>query len=217
MYPQPEYIGWGTANGSNATTTMVPGSQPTPFPSGLSTAGTGQWSDVAPYSEAAETRTSGTASVTNNTVAGSYSTYQLLGTITSLSAQSIGESFISMSSTKNSPFTLSGGFTTATSGQQGSLTVTTSGGTVGGYYQLNNEVLYVGTVSSNTIWTVTRGVNGSTPSTASTGNIITNGNPPGYGSSNPNHGDMFAHAGFIALSLNDGDSIAFTWNVNVTS
>jgi hypothetical protein len=89
--------------------------------------------------------------------------------------------------------------------------------TAGGYYQMNNEVVYVSGTAASQVITIARGMNGSTPVTAGTGNIITFGNPPGQGPSNPNHGDMFAHAGFQALALNNGDSIQFTWQINVTS
>jgi hypothetical protein len=95
--------------------------------------------------------------------------------------------------------------------------MTTTGMTAGGFYQMNNEVIYCSNTASSNVATIARGMNGSTPQTAGSGNIITNGNPPGYGAANPNHGDMFAHAGFTALALNNGDSIQFTWQVNVTS
>jgi hypothetical protein len=82
---------------------------------------------------------------------------------------------------------------------------------------MNNEVIYCSGTAASEVITIARGMNGSTPVTAGTGQIITNGNPPGYGPSNPNHADMFAHAGFVQLTLNNGDSIQFTWQVNVTS
>ena len=82
--------------------------------------------------------------------------------------------------------------------------------------QFGNEVILVGTVTSNTVYTVTRAYNGSTAQAATAGMTITVGNTPGtaFGT---NNADMFAHAGFIALSLNTGDSIQFTWQVGVTS
>jgi hypothetical protein len=140
-------------------------------------------------------------------------TTQVAGTITSLSSQSIGESFLVFSSTKPAAYTVNSNITAGA----GSATTTTSGATVGGYYQLNNEVILVGTVTSNTVLTISRGQNGSTAGTAKTNDLMTNGNPPGYGTANPNHADMFAHAGFQALALNTGDSIQFTWQINVTS
>lgn len=215
VYPQPNVVGWGTANGSNATSVNEPATGPVQsFPANISTAGTGQWSDVAPFLESAEARVSGTASVTGNTVAGSYSTYQVLATITSSSGQSIGESFLVMSTTKPPSSTISG----TMSNVQTSLTTGTALGIVAPYYvQVDNEVMNVTATASSNILTVTRGVNGSAAAAHATGVGITLGNPPGIGGSNPNHGDMMAHAGFQALALNNGDSIAFTWQVNVTS
>jgi hypothetical protein len=214
-YPQPNVVGWGTANGSNATSTVLPGSAPaSSFPS---TAGTGQWSDVGPYSEAAENRTVGTTSVINNSIGSGTVGYQVLATITSGSIQSIGESFLTMSTVKSSTWTLN--TNGLPNGTNTSLTVTTAGSPPGTpfYVQLNNEVLKVTTITSSTVFTIARAQNGSQTASASSGNILTLGNIPGAGTTNPNNGDLFAHAGFTALSLNNGDSIAFTWQVNVTS
>lgn len=203
----PTFIGWGGANGYNAVSTTLPASGPSTVIT------TGQWSDVAPYQEFSETRVAGTASVTGNTVAAGSVTTQVTGTITAGSGESVGESFLVFSSTKPSPFTLSGPVTTGAA----SLTVSTSGATANGYYQLNNEVVLVTSTAASNVWNITRAQNGSSANTAKTGDVVTNGNPPGYGIANPNHADMFAHAGFIQLALNSGDSIAFTWQISVTS
>lgn len=216
VWPQPKFIGWGTANGSNATSVQLPASAPAAYPPGPSTAGTGQWSDIAPFQEAAEARVTGTNTVTNNTVASSFSTYQLTGTITSGSAQSIGESFITMSATKQYETTLNGTLPTSNT----SMTVTTNWPAVSTpfYLQIDNEVIQVSATSSTLIAsTIVRAQNGSSVVGHSTGTAVNLGNPPGVGGSNPNNGDLFAHAGFQALALNNGDSIAFTWQINVTS
>lgn len=217
VWPQPNVIGWGTANGSNATSVQLPATGPVQaFPANISTAGTGQWSDVAPFQESAELRIAGTASVINNTIAGSYSTYQLLGTITSGSAQAIGESFIAMSTTKPYETTLNGTLPTGVF----ALTVTTNWPAVSVpfYLQIDNEVIQVSATSSTLIAsTIVRAQNGSSAIGHSTGTAVNLGNPPGSGPSNPHSADLFAHAGFQALALNNGDSIAFTWQVNVTS
>jgi methionine-rich copper-binding protein CopC len=203
----PTYVGWGGANGYNTIATALPASGPSTIIT------TGQWSDVGPYQEFSETRVAGTATVTGNTVAAGSVTTQIVATITAGSGESVGESFLAFTATKPSAYTISGN---QTSTSAVALTMTTSGATAGGYYQMNNEVIEVtGTVGS--VLTITRAQNGSSAGTAKTGDIITNGNPPGYGIANPNHGDLFAHAGFIALALNSGDSIAFTWQINVTS
>lgn len=202
---RPTFIGWGGANGYNAASTVLPGTQPS------STVGTGQWSDIGPYQEFAETRTSGTASVTSNTAAAGTVVTQVTGTLTSLSSQSVGESFLVMSATKPAQYTVTTSNVTAGAS---ALTVNTSGALAGQYYQMNNEVILIGSTASSNVWNITRAQNGSSAQTAKTTDTLTFGNIPG---ATPATGDLFAHAGFIALALNINDSIAFTWQVNVTS
>jgi hypothetical protein len=214
-YATPAYIGWGTANGYNNSGLNLPATQPGSFPTALSTAGTGQWSDVGPYSESTEARVkSASTTVTNNVSASSYATLTLVGTITAAQAESIGESFLAPAVTKAQQYTLFHTVGTTWS----SLTISTAGGTVGQYYQMNNEVIFIGTVTSSSVWTISRTQNGSPgPGTANTADCLTFGNIPGAAVTGAGYGDMFAHAGFQALSLNSGDSIQFTWQVNVTS
>jgi hypothetical protein len=209
-WPKPGYIGWGTANNSNPTTTLLPAGGPT------TTQGTGQWNDVAPFFESAETRTAGTVSVTGNSTGSGTVTAQIIGTITSLSNQNIGESFLAMTATKPVSSSIATGNMTNV---QTSFTAAAALGTVVAPYsiQIDNEVLTVSATASSNIYTVTRGVNGSTAAAHNQNAGVTLGNIPGVGASNPNNGDMFAHAGFIQLSLNTGDSIQFTWQVGVTS
>jgi hypothetical protein len=211
----PTYIGWGTANGYNSAATTLPGS------AASTTVGTGQWSDVGPYSESTESRATGVVSLnSSNTVGAGTVTTQVVGTITSLSSQSIGESFLVFTSAKHTARTL---FTAVTSGATG-FTISSAwptpaqGLNVPFYVQMNNEVIKVSaTATTTTATTIVRGVNGSSAQTAATNDNISFGNPPGSGASNPFNGDLFAHAGFQALALNTGDSIQFTWQVNVTS
>ena len=137
----------------------------------------------------------------------------MVGTITSLTTQSVGESFLAFTATKPSAYTISGNQTSTSATL---LTVSTAGAALG-YYQMNNEVIHLtGTAASN-VWTIARAQNGSTAQTAATGNVVTFGNIPGAGASNPSNGDLFAHAGFQALALNTNDSIQFTWQIQVTS
>lgn len=204
----PTYIGWGGANGYNAAATVLPGAQPT------TTQGTGQWYDVGPYQEFAEARVkAASTAITSNTAASGTVVTSFTGTITSLTGQSVGESFMVFTPVKPSAFTLSNTVSTG----QASLTVSTSGALAGQYYQMNNEVILISSTAASNVWNITRAQNGSAAQTANTGNILTFGNIPGAGASNPSNGDMFAHAGFQALALNTSDSIAFTWSVNVTS
>jgi hypothetical protein len=221
-YTLPSFIGWGNACGSNATTAVLPGAQPT------TTQGTGQWSDVGPFREfttEARVAASSTA-VTNNTIGQGTVTTQFVGTITaganhntqSSNAEggSVGESFLAFTATKPYETTL---FTAITSGAT-AFTVSTAWPAVSTpfYVQVNNEVITVSaTATTTTATSITRGVNGSSANAGAAGDGVSLGNIPGAGANNPNSADMFAHAGFTSLALNSGDSIQFTWQINVTS
>lgn len=173
--------------------------------------------DVAPYSEAAENRVQSSAVTVSSNINGSGTvTANYNATITSLSGQSIGESFLVFTATKPYSATITGTLPTGNS----SMTVGTVWPTVAVpfYLQNNNEVIKVNATSTTLIASsITRASNGSTVNAGATGQVVTLGNIPGAGNNNPTNGDMFAHAGFTALALNNGDSIAFTWQVNVTS
>ena len=206
---KPGFIGWGTANGSNASSVLLPATAPS------NTIGTGQWSDIAPFYELPESRVAGTLSVTSNTVGAGTVTAQVTGTITATAAESVGESFLVMSSTKPAMSSVATGNMTNV---QTSLTTATAMGIAAPYYiQIDNEVLFVSATAASNVLTVVRGTNATTGAAHNLNAGVTLGNVPGAGASNPNNGDMFAHAGFQALALNNGDSIAFTWQVNVTS
>lgn len=151
--------------------------------------------------------------MTSNTAAAGTIATQFTGTLTATAGESVGESFLVMTATKPSAYSVNSNVTAGAT----SFTVNT-GTLVNGYYQMNNEVVQITSVTGNTVASVVvRGQNGSTAGTAKTNDVITFGNIPGAGASNPSNGDMFAHAGFQALALNSSDSIAFTWTVNVTS
>jgi hypothetical protein len=219
----PTVIGWGGANAYNDSAVVVcPATGPSP------TQGTGQWFDVAPFQEFSEARvavTTGNTSIIGNSLASGTVTTQFVGTMTATQAHTaitnvgtgqVAESFLAFSTTTPASTTINGNqaVTSATL-----LTVATNAATANGYYQMNNEVLKVTNVTGAGPYTLTvsRAQNGSTAQTAVAGDTITNGNIPGAGVSNPNHADIFAHAGFVGLSLNNGDSIQFTWQVGVTS
>jgi hypothetical protein len=207
----PTVIGWGTANGSNATSTQLPATGP----GGLQ--GVGQWMDVGPFNESAEARTTGVATVTGNSNGSGTVTAQIVGTITSSSSQSIGESFLVFSTTKpaESSVATAAGMTNS----QTLMTVASNTFPAPPFYaQIDNEVILVSaTAASNVFSTIVRAENASTAAIHNVNAGVSLGNIPGAAGSNPNHGDLFAHAGFIALALNNGDSIQFTWQVGVTS
>lgn len=204
----PSYIGWGGANGYNTVATPVlPGATPT------TTLGTGQWWDVAPYQEFSEARVQGTSSLTTATSGSSTVGTVYTGTITASTTENVAESFLCPALAKPSAYTVNSNITA------GATSFTVASGTlVNGYYQFNNEVIHITSVTSNTVASVVaRAQNGSSAVTAKTNDVITFGNIPGAGGSNPSNGDLFAHAGFTQLALNTSDSISFTWVINVTS
>jgi hypothetical protein len=167
--------------------------------------------DVAPFGEAAESRSTGTSSTQTTNWAGD--TYQVVGTITSDSSQTISEVFLSDSATKPFSTTVAGGTVV------GSLTGTTL--TTGATYtpangtsiQIDTEVMQVTAGTGTTSLTVARGRNGSAAiSTISDGDIVTCGNPPPPGSATGT-GNVFVHATFAGLPLGTGDSLAATVQV----
>lgn len=185
---EPKNLGWGTG------------------------AGTAAASDVAPFTEAAEARVVGTSSQVTTT--STNDTYQVVGTLTSASGQTITETFLSDSASKPAATTLSASI--ASTGAT-SMTVTSASGFPGsGNYniQIDSEILTVTAGQGTTTWTVTRGVNGSTAATHSNGAVVTGGNAPG--STAVTNGSLFIHASFTGLALNSGDSLTATtkWSVS---
>lgn len=180
---EPKNIGWGI---------------------GASTAAT---PDVALGQEAAEARVAGTASVVTTT--STNDTYQVVGTLTTASAQSIAEAVLSDSASKPAATTIPGGV--GTTGAT-SITVASAAGFPGSgnyYAQIDAEVVLVTGGQGTTTWTVTRGVNGSTAATHGAGATITGGNAPG--STAVTNGTVYAKTSFTPLALNIGDSVAFTF------
>jgi hypothetical protein len=205
----PTWVGWGGANGSNATSVVSPGTAPS------TVQGTGQWSDVAPYQEFSEARVQGSYTVIQNTAGSGTVGCSISSTITASAGENVGESFLAFSSAKPYSTTLFTAITAAAT----SMTVSTAWPSVSVpfYLQNNNEVIEVSATASTTTATIARAQNGSTACSASSGNTLTLGNIPGAGASNPHSGDMFAHAGFVALALNANDSISFSWTIDITS
>ncbi|MFE5037174.1 hypothetical protein [Streptomyces sp. NPDC056683] len=179
---EPKNVGWGIGAGTAAAT------------------------DIAPFQEASEARVAGTSSQV--TTASANDTYQVAGTLTSASSQTITETFLSDSASKPAATTLSGAIATTSAT---SITVTSAAGFPGsGNYniQVDSEVMTVTGGQGTTTWTVTRGVNGSTAATHSGGATVTGGNTPG--SSAVSNGSLFVHASFTGLALNSGDTLTAT-------
>lgn len=179
---EPKVLGWGTGSQTAATT------------------------DVGPFIESAESRVTGTSTVQTTTTTND--TYQVVGTITSSSTQTIAEVFLTDSATK--PFSTTWATApTTTSGTTGTTAAsfTPANNT---YIQVESEVMQVTAGTGTTSLTVTRAQNGSAAATHSNGTTLTAGNPPGTSTANQN---MYLHASFTGLALNSGDSIQSTIQV----
>jgi hypothetical protein len=167
--------------------------------------------DVGPFKEATEARVAGTSSFVTTTTTND--TYQVIGTITSASGQTIAEALLSDSTTK--PFSTT--WATAPTTTSGTSGVTTASYTPanGTHIQTQaGEVMTVSAGTGTTSVTVVRGVNGSTAVTQTAGDTITTGNIPGEAVAN---GTVFLHSSFTGLALNTNDSIQFTIQVQISS
>jgi hypothetical protein len=184
---EPKNMGWGTGGIAGG-----------PF--------TAATTDVAMFQESAEARVVGTSSQATTTTTND--SYQVVGTITSLSNQTIAEVCLSDSATK--PFS-----TTVSSGAiigSNSATTFTSGTSYtpanNTYAQIRTEVVQVTGGTGTTSLTVARGQNLSAAlATIAAGDIVTLGNPPGTSTANAT---LYAHVTFTGLSLNTGDSLQST-------
>lgn len=202
-----------TAKGRDITTANINGTALNPKIIGWGTnpkTVTASAPDVGMYTEAAETRVTGTSSVVTTTTTND--TYQSVGTITSSSGQTIAEVLLADSTTK--PFSTTWATApTTTTGTSGTTAAsyTPANGTL--IQTANGEVMTVTAGTGTTSVTVTRGTNGSTATTQTAADVITQGAPPGVSVTG---GNSFLHATFTGLALSSGDSIAFTCQVKFT-
>lgn len=205
-----------TAKGRDIMTGRMRGSSPTQAeplniawgnnPNALTAANT----DVALFKEASEARVAGTSSQQTTTTASD--TYQVTGTFTSGSGQTIAEVALSDSSSK--PFSTTWATApTGTSGTTGTLAAsyTPANNT---YIQVRGEVMQVTAGSGSTSITVSRGVNGTAAVTQSNGDTVTAGNVPG--STAASNGSLFFHADHGSQTLASGDQITYTLTVKIT-
>lgn len=190
---EPKVVGWGTGGVAGG-----------PFTAAVT--------DVAPFQEGAETRVTGTSSTVTTTTTND--TYQVTGTITSLSNQTIAEVFLSDSSTKPFSTTVAAG---GVVGSSSSTTLNTAASYTPAnntYVQIRTEVMQVTAGTGTTALTVTRGANGSSAiATIAASDIVTTGNAPGTSTANST---LYLHASFTGLALNTNDSIASTIQVKHT-
>lgn len=195
---QPKFIGWGVGT---PTATVH---------------------DIGLFKEAAETRPSSGITTTIVSTTSANDTYQLVGSITSSSGQTITEVGIFDSASKPASTTWSVAPTGTSNGggttQTGTLTSNT-GFASGNYIQdQSGEVMLLGTDNgSGGITVITRGGGalpagaGSTIVASANGNEVTLGQLAG-GTAVPG-GVLFMHASFSGLPLNSSDSITFTLQV----
>lgn len=191
-YAEPKVTGWGTGGVAGG-----------PF--------TAATTDVAMFSEAPEARITGTSSIVTSTTSGD--TYQVVATITCTQAggETIAEMLLTDSTTK--PFSTTWATApTGTAGTTGTLAAayTPANNT---YIQCRTEVMQVTAGTGTTGVTITRGQNGSAAVTQANNDQVTLGNPPGTATANA---DMFLHASFSGLPLNQNDSISFTTTLKIT-
>jgi hypothetical protein len=168
--------------------------------------------DVAAFDESAESRVAGTSSQQTTTYTND--TYQVAGTITSLSGQTIAEVLLSDSATKPFATTVaSGAGTVIGSSSNTSMNVAASYTPANNtFVQVDTEVLKVTAGTGTTSLTVTRAQNGSSAiSTISAGDIVTLGNAAGGATANAT---IFVHATFSGLPLNTNDSLTSTVSVS---
>lgn len=190
---EPKFLGWGAGgHGTGA-----------PYAAAKT--------DVAAFEEAAESRVAGTSSQQTTNYADD--TYQVTGTITSLSGQTITEVLLSDSATKPFSTTVAGGTVVGSSSGTTLTTAATYTPANSTYVQIDTEVMLVTAGTGTTSLTVTRAQNGSSAiATITDGDIVTCGNPPPPGAVTGT-GNLFVHASFSGLPLNTGDSLAATVQV----
>ena len=178
-----------------------------------SVATTAASSDIAMWTEAPESRATGTTSiVTTNTTNDSF---QAVGTITctQVGGETITESGLGTTSAKPQSTTLAAAIssTSTTSCTVASATGFPGSGTY--YVQIDSEVIGITAGQGTTSWTITRGQNGSTAATHASGATVTGGNIPG-GAGVITSGDLFMHASYPGLPLVNGDSLTGTFTLN---
>ncbi|MET7746191.1 hypothetical protein [Streptomyces sp. NPDC005385] len=179
-------------------------------PAGLTAAVT----DVGLFKEASESRVAGTSSVVTTTTPND--SYQVVGTFTSGSTQSIAE--VALSDSASKPTAVDAVQTSSTvigSNSATSLIVANGANfSVNQYIQVRTEVLKITAISTNTL-TVTRAQNGSAAiSTIALNDTVTGGNIPGV--SNVTNGSVYFHAEHGAQNLSSGDQVSYTLAVKHT-
>ena len=169
--------------------------------------------DIAPFQEAPEARVTGTSSVVTTTTTND--TLQVTGTMTATASRAITEAFLADSTTQPAAGAVAAGGVVASSSATTLNTAAAFSPGNGNYIQIRTEVMQVTAGSGTTALTVVRGQNGSTAiATIAAADPIQPGNPPGQ--TGITGGSLLAHADFAVINLANGDSIAFTWKIQLT-
>ena len=171
--------------------------------------------DVALFQESTqEARVAGTSSIV--TVTNTNDTYQVTGTMTCATApKAICEAALADSTTQPAQGAVAAAGVVGSSSATTLNTAATFSPGNGNDIQIRTEVMNVVSGSGTSALTVTRGVNGSAAiATIAVGDVVTPGNAPG--STGVTGGSLLTHADFAPINLNVGDSIAFTWKVQMT-
>lgn len=164
--------------------------------------------DVALFKEAPESRVAGTSSIVTTTTPSD--TYQVVGTMTAGTGETIAEVALSDSASKPTAVDAVQTSSTVIGSNSATSVIVASGGnfSVNQYIQIRTEILKITAIATNTL-TVTRAQNGSTAiSTIALNDTVTGGNIPGV--SNVTNGSVFFHADHGAQTLATGDQVSYT-------
>lgn len=164
--------------------------------------------DIALFKEAAESRVAGTSSIVTTT--NPNDTYQVVGTFTSGSGQTIAEVALSDSASKPTAVDAVQTSSTVIGSNSATSLIVANGANfaVNQYIQIRTEVLKITAISTNTL-TVTRAQNGTTAiSTIALNDAVTGGNIPGV--TNVTNGSLFFHADHGSQTLANGDQVSYT-------
>lgn len=173
-------------------------------PAGLTEATT----DIAPFKEASEARVAGTSSIVTTTTTND--TYQVVGTFTSASGQTIAEVALSDSASKPTPVDTVQASSGVIASNSGTTVIVATGGNFSAnqYIQIRTEVMKITSISTNTL-TVTRAQNGTSAiSTIALSDTVTGGNPPGQ--TNVTNGSLFFHTAHGSQTLAINDQVTYT-------
>ncbi|MEV0090451.1 hypothetical protein [Streptomyces sp. NPDC050738] len=165
--------------------------------------------DVGLFKEAPESRVAGTSSIVTTTTPND--TYQVTGTMTAGTGETIAEVALSDSASKPTAVDAVQTSSTVIGSNSATSLIVANGANfaVNQYIQVRTEVMKITAISTNTL-TVTRNQNGGAGaiSTIALNDAVTGGNIPGV--ANVTNGSLFFHADHGAQTLATGDQVSYT-------